>query len=128
LKACIEQVEAERHGATSAPSSSAFARDPPSHITAGILLLAYPEVDVELEVEPSAFLHTVDESETLTTPYADDPEFQPYFAQAWASFQADKAGVKSKDRPGCCTSQVNSRYDEGNDMIDPIGIQSREVL
>ncbi|KAF9231116.1 hypothetical protein BU15DRAFT_68607 [Melanogaster broomeanus] len=92
LKACVEQVEAEKRAAAAAAPPTTFTRETPPHMTVGILSLTYPDVEVELELEPSAFLNTIDGSETLTAPYVEDPEFQPYFAQAWATFQADRAG------------------------------------
>jgi hypothetical protein len=96
MKAAIDRMEAEKRGSIPVATSAAFVRDPPPHMTAGILSLTYPEVDVEVEVEPSAFLNTVDEL-AATPPYiVADPEFQPYFANAWASFQANKAGKEGQ--------------------------------
>jgi hypothetical protein len=70
--------------------ANAFTRDPPPHMTAGILTIACPEGEVKLKIEPSAFLSMVDNPGDSHHPYSTDPEFQPYFAKAWASYQADR--------------------------------------
>ena len=57
------------------------------HITAGIFSLALA-TDTILDIEPSAFYTAEEASECLALPYT-VPEFQLYFAQAWASFQAN---------------------------------------
>ncbi|KIK76911.1 hypothetical protein PAXRUDRAFT_17860 [Paxillus rubicundulus Ve08.2h10] len=78
---------------------SHYIRDCPhvdAYLKAGILTIACPEGEVELEIEPSAFLSMVDDPEQSMSPYSTDPDFQPYFAQAWASYQADRS---AKDRP-----------------------------
>ncbi|KIK75472.1 hypothetical protein PAXRUDRAFT_18975 [Paxillus rubicundulus Ve08.2h10] len=65
-------------------------------MTVGFLTIACPEGEVELEIEPSTFLSMVDDLEQSMSPYSTDPNFQPYFTQAWASYQADRS---AKDRP-----------------------------
>ncbi|KIK80802.1 hypothetical protein PAXRUDRAFT_157652 [Paxillus rubicundulus Ve08.2h10] len=84
-------------------------------MTAGILTIAYPEGEVELEIEPSMFLSVVDDPEQSMSPYSTDPDFQPYFAQAWASYQADRS---AKDRP--CGKRV--RFDGVEVPAHPSGL------
>jgi hypothetical protein len=79
-----------------ATGANTFTRDPPPHMTAGILTVACPEGEVELEIEPSAFLSIVDDPEQSHHLYSTDPDFQPYFAKAWASYQADRT---AKEKP-----------------------------
>ncbi|KIK78144.1 hypothetical protein PAXRUDRAFT_17046 [Paxillus rubicundulus Ve08.2h10] len=79
---------------TKSTPSSSFVRDPPPHITATLYTTAYGDdngLETELEIEPSAFLHTSymslhvpDSSEVA------DPEFQPFLANTWVNFQAGK--------------------------------------
>ena len=81
---------------TSASASTGFMRDPPPHLTAGLLCAAFPETPTILDVDLSAFL-------MIATPTTDCPpmsivediKFQPYIAQAWAAFQPDRV---SKDK------------------------------
>ncbi|KAF8834089.1 hypothetical protein BDN67DRAFT_985576 [Paxillus ammoniavirescens] len=75
-------------------SSSGFVHDPPPHITATLYTTAdgdHDGLEMELEVEPSAFLHT---SSSPLTPISlskmADPEFQAFLVNAWVSFQAGK--------------------------------------
>jgi hypothetical protein len=98
MKASIDRLEAEKHRPTPVATSAVFVRDPPPHMTAGILSLTYPKVNVEIEVELSTFLHTVDEPAALPPYFVADLDFQPYFANAWTSFQADKAGKDGQSR------------------------------
>ncbi|KAF9231235.1 hypothetical protein BU15DRAFT_68505 [Melanogaster broomeanus] len=106
LKACVKQVEAEKRAAASAVPPTTFTRETPPHMTMDILSLTYPDVEVELELEPSTLLNTINGSETLTAPYVEDPEFQPYFAQAWATFQADGAGKDGQRGKRICFDGV----------------------
>jgi hypothetical protein len=76
-------------------SANTFSRDLPPHITVGILSAAYPQTPVMLDIDPSAFTFTETETENPIESSSADIDFQPYIAQAWASFQADKA---SKDK------------------------------
>ena len=83
---------------TSASASSAFTRDLPPHLTARLLCSAFSEMPTILDVDPSAFLTTA----TSTTDYppmpiVEDINFQPYIAQAWAAFQADRV-LKDKNK------------------------------
>jgi hypothetical protein len=80
---------------TSSGSANTFSRDPPPHITAGILSAAYPQTPVVLDIDPSTFTFAETEMESPIKSSSADIDFQPYIAQAWASFQADKA---SKDK------------------------------
>ncbi|KIJ18242.1 hypothetical protein PAXINDRAFT_9323 [Paxillus involutus ATCC 200175] len=76
-----------------ATGANTFTRDPPPHMRAGILTVACPEGEVELEIEPSAFVDDPEQSQHL---YSTDPDFQPYFAKAWESYQADRT---AKEKP-----------------------------
>ena len=81
---------------TSASASSGFTRDPLPHLTTGLLCSAFREMLTILDVDLSAFLMMV----TSTTDYppmpiVEDIDFQPYIAQAWVAFQADRV---SKDK------------------------------
>jgi hypothetical protein len=87
--------------ASPATGANAFTRDPPSHMTTGILTIACPEGEVELKIEPSVFLSMVDNPEWSHHPYSTDPDFQPYFVKAWASYQADRT-VKEKPHEKWC--------------------------
>ena len=58
---------------------------------AGILSAAYQETPVVIDIDPSTFVMVELEEEEDETPTETIPDFQPYIAQAWASFQADKA-------------------------------------
>ena len=83
---------------TSTSASSGFMKDPPPHLTAGLLCSAFPEMPAILDVDPSAFLTTA----TSTTDYppmpiVEDVDFQPYIAQAWVTFQADRV-LKDKNK------------------------------
>ncbi|KIJ12985.1 hypothetical protein PAXINDRAFT_14199 [Paxillus involutus ATCC 200175] len=75
-------------------------------MTAGILTIACPEGEVELEIEPSTFLSIVDDPEQSHHLYSTDPDFQPYFAKAWASYQADRT-AKEKPVESGSTSTVS---------------------
>ncbi|KIN96363.1 hypothetical protein M404DRAFT_33339 [Pisolithus tinctorius Marx 270] len=46
-------------------------------------------IDVQLEIQPSAFLNTVQDADEPVADLA-DPDFQAYATQAWATYQADK--------------------------------------
>jgi hypothetical protein len=59
-------------------------------MTSGILAIMYPDTDTVLDIDPSAFMTTVQVSTSLNVT---DPDFQPYIAQAWASFQVER-GLK----------------------------------
>jgi hypothetical protein len=56
-------------------------------MTAGILAIMYPDTDAVLDIDPLAFITTAQVSTFLNVA---DPDFQPYIAQAWASFQAER--------------------------------------
>ncbi|KIN92720.1 hypothetical protein M404DRAFT_36794 [Pisolithus tinctorius Marx 270] len=57
--------------------------------TTNLFCIAHPEFDVQLEIQPSAFLNTIQDVDEPVTDLA-DPDFQVYVAQAWATYQADK--------------------------------------
>ncbi|KIN99090.1 hypothetical protein M404DRAFT_56562, partial [Pisolithus tinctorius Marx 270] len=63
--------------------------------TANLFCIAHPEIDVQLEIQPSAFLNTVQDADEPVTDLA-DPDFQAYVAQAWATYQVDKATVEEE--------------------------------
>ncbi|KIO00834.1 hypothetical protein M404DRAFT_89921, partial [Pisolithus tinctorius Marx 270] len=79
--------------------------------TTNLFCIAHPEVNVQLEIQPSAFLNTVQDADEPVADLA-DPDFQAYVAQAWATYQADKATVKEEIiSPGvqssCATRQAS---------------------
>jgi hypothetical protein len=91
IKECIDRMEAKHTGAatmsTSSTATSAnFVRDPPPHMTSSILAITYLDIDAVLDIDPSAFMTTVQVSTSLNVT---DLDFQPYIAQAWASFQPE---------------------------------------
>ena len=81
--------------ASSSSTSAAnyFSRDTLLHITAGILAVTFPETQAVVEIDPSAFafMEAENEEDEEEVPMVTAPEFHPYIAQAWASFQADQA-------------------------------------
>ncbi|KAF9232558.1 hypothetical protein BU15DRAFT_67348 [Melanogaster broomeanus] len=84
--------------AATTSATSSFVRDPPPHVTAGILSVTGPEIEVELEIESSAYMGTSTDYTWERGPDVDDPAFQPYVAAAWANFQNDMAGDRSGNR------------------------------
>ena len=101
----IDQIEAENAAMsqnpaaalTSAPHkiSGQGSRDLPLHMTAGLFSVAEP-IDAILEIDPSTFMNMAQVSPSLELT---DPEFQPYIAQAWASFQADRTLKDASSAP-----------------------------
>ncbi|KIN93442.1 hypothetical protein M404DRAFT_45879, partial [Pisolithus tinctorius Marx 270] len=63
--------------------------------TANLFCIAHPKIDVQLEIQPSAFLNTGQDADEPVADLA-DPDFQAYVAQAWATYQADKATVEEE--------------------------------
>ncbi|KIO11762.1 hypothetical protein M404DRAFT_114226, partial [Pisolithus tinctorius Marx 270] len=57
--------------------------------TANLFCIAHPKVNMQLEIQPSAFLNTVQDIDKSAADL-DNPNFQAYVAQAWATCQADK--------------------------------------
>ncbi|KIJ09421.1 hypothetical protein PAXINDRAFT_17481, partial [Paxillus involutus ATCC 200175] len=103
MRNVVDHLLAQPAASTESASSSGFVRDPPPHITAALYTTAYGDdnsLEMELEVEPSAFLHT--SSADLAIPDSSevaDPEFQAFLANAWANFQAGKGkGDQSKGK------------------------------
>ncbi|KIJ08787.1 hypothetical protein PAXINDRAFT_18096 [Paxillus involutus ATCC 200175] len=94
MRNVVDHLLAQPAASTESTSSSGFVRDPPPHITAALYTTAYGDdnsLEMELEVEPLAFLHT--SSGDLAVPDSSevtDPEFQAFLANAWANFQAGK--------------------------------------
>ena len=78
-------------------SLSGRVRDPPLHITVGILSVTYLDISAILDIDLSAFVLTRADLDTESNPISTvaETDFQLYIAQAWASFQVDKA---SKDK------------------------------
>ncbi|KIO04376.1 hypothetical protein M404DRAFT_26237 [Pisolithus tinctorius Marx 270] len=83
--------------------------------TANLFCVAHPEVDV-LEIQPSAFLNTIQDADEPVADLA-DPDFQAYVTQAWATYQADKACPANPPRVDPCTATVEE------EIISP-GVQS----
>ena len=82
----------------STSASSGFTRDPLPHLTAGLLCSAFPEMPTILDVDPSAFLTmAVSTTDYPPMPIVKDIDFQPYIAQAWVAFQADRV-LKDKNK------------------------------
>ncbi|KIK79722.1 hypothetical protein PAXRUDRAFT_16177 [Paxillus rubicundulus Ve08.2h10] len=94
MRNVVDHLLARPAASTESTPLSGFIRDPPSHITAALYTTAYGDdngLEMELEIEPSAFLHT--SSTTLCVPDLSkvaDPEFQAFLANAWVNFQARK--------------------------------------
>ena len=85
---------------TSASASSGFTRDPPPHLTTGLLCSAFPETPTILDIDLSAFLMTaMSTTDYPPMPIVEDVNFQPYIAQAWMAFQVDRV---SKDKNKKC--------------------------
>ncbi|KIN93864.1 hypothetical protein M404DRAFT_103349, partial [Pisolithus tinctorius Marx 270] len=63
--------------------------------TANLFCVAHPEIDMQLEIQPSAFLNTIQDADEPVADLA-NPDFQAYVAQAWATYQADKATVEEE--------------------------------
>ncbi|KIO03685.1 hypothetical protein M404DRAFT_47851, partial [Pisolithus tinctorius Marx 270] len=66
--------------------------------TTNLFCVTHPEVDMQLEIQPSAFLNTIQD---VNEPVADlaDPDFQAYVAQAWATYQVDKGNKGAPSTP-----------------------------
>ena len=81
---------------TSTSASLGFMRDPLPHLTAGLLCSAFPETPTILDVDLSAFLMMVmSTTDYPPMPIVEDIDFQPYIAEAWVAFQANRV---SKDK------------------------------
>ncbi|KAF8124195.1 hypothetical protein EV363DRAFT_1454736 [Boletus edulis] len=72
-------------------------------VTTGIISLTYPNTDAILDIKPLVFLLPVDDSDDDEPLVISYPDFEPYIARAWASFQADKAKPKG---PKLCFDSV----------------------
>jgi hypothetical protein len=106
IKECVDHVEAEcTEAATMSTSSTAtsanFVRDPPPHMRSGILAITYPDTDAVLDIDSSAFAVQVSTSLNVA-----EPDFQPYIAQAWASFQAERGSKDSRPTKRVCFDGV----------------------
>jgi hypothetical protein len=96
---------------SSTATSANFIRDPPPHMTSGILAITHPDTDVVLDIDPSAFMTAAQVSTSLNVAELD---FQPYIAQAWASFQAER-GLKDS----CPTKRVH---------FDGVAVPTQQVI
>lgn len=63
IKDCVEWLIAECSSIAS--TSFDISRDPPPHMTSGILWLSCPEMNAVLDIEPSTFYSSVDTSEVI---------------------------------------------------------------
>ena len=100
------QQTAQQPATTSTSAPSGLTRDPPPHLTTGLLCAVFPETPAILDVDPSVFLMTVTPATNYPPmPVIEDVEFQPYIAQAWAAFQVDRA-LKDKDKKYLCFNGV----------------------
>ena len=104
LKETVDHMAASQPSTVASFSSTSaanhFSRDTPLHITAGILAVTFPETQAVVEIDPTAFTFMEvedEEDEEEEVPMVTALEFQPYIAQAWASFQADQA-LKDKGK------------------------------
>ena len=105
IQGCIDQIEAENTAMSQNPAAAPMSapheisgqggRDLLLHMTARLFLVAEP-IDTILEINPSAFMNMVQVSPSLELT---DPEFQPYIAQAWANFQADRTSKDASSTP-----------------------------
>ncbi|KIO04276.1 hypothetical protein M404DRAFT_26467 [Pisolithus tinctorius Marx 270] len=62
--------------------------------TANLFCVAHPKIDVQFEIQPSAFLNTVQDADEPVADLA-NPDFQAYVAQAWATYQVDKVDPRA---------------------------------
>ncbi|KIO09543.1 hypothetical protein M404DRAFT_93284, partial [Pisolithus tinctorius Marx 270] len=95
LREAVDHVMADRDQASVHAATPAALHNMAMQGTANLFCIAHPEVDMQLEIQPSAFLNTVQDA---NEPVADlaDPDFQAYVAQAWATYQADKGNKGAK--------------------------------
>ncbi|KAI6030519.1 hypothetical protein F5J12DRAFT_888328 [Pisolithus orientalis] len=138
------EMEAESHASLNASAHAVTPAAPCNMATQGttnLFCIAHPKVDMQLEIQPSAFLNTIQD---VNEPVADlaDPDFQAYVAQAWATYQVDKGnkgtvvscgkkvrfdGVEITAQPMACPAnppQVNPRTATVKEEIISPGIQS----
>jgi hypothetical protein len=142
IKECVDHVEAERTGAatmsTSSTATSAnFVRDLPPHMTSGILAITYPDTDAVLDIDSSAFMTAAQVSTSLNVA---EPDFQPYIAQAWASFQAERGskdshptkrvrfdGIAVPTRQVVCSNPQSASVSEELEIISPEVWQAQQT-
>ena len=93
----VEHVESSSAGTISTSSSATsavnFVRESPPHMTSRILACSYLDMDVVFkeDIDPTAFMMTVQVSTSPNSADLESQDFQPYIVQAWASFQVNKA-------------------------------------
>jgi len=68
-------------------------RDVPPHVTTGLLYLTGPEIEVEMDIEPSAYLQT----STGNDPDVSDPDYEDYYEKR-AVYMAAEAKLKTKGK------------------------------
>jgi hypothetical protein len=136
IKECVNCMEAECTGAatmsTSSTTTSAnFVRDPPPHMTSGILAIMYPDTDAVLDIDPSAFMTAAQVSTSLNVA---EPDFQPYITQVWASFQTERGSKDSRPTKRVCfngvavpTQQVIRSNPQSASVSEELEIVSPEV-
>ena len=67
-------------------------RDLPPHLNTSILCAVFPETPTILDVDLSAFLMMVmSTTDSPFIPAVADVEYQPYIAEAWATFHVYRA-------------------------------------
>ncbi|KIN99086.1 hypothetical protein M404DRAFT_47381, partial [Pisolithus tinctorius Marx 270] len=96
LREAVDHIMADRDQASTRTATPAAPRNAAAQGTANLFCIAHPEIDMQLEIQPSAFLNTVQDADEPVADLA-NPDFQAYVAQAWATYQADKVG---RSRPG----------------------------
>ncbi|KIO04284.1 hypothetical protein M404DRAFT_143974, partial [Pisolithus tinctorius Marx 270] len=89
LREAVDHVMADRDQASTHTATPAAPCNMAAQGTTNLFCIAHPEVNVQLEIQPSAFLNTIQD---VNEPVADlaNPDFQAYVTQAWATYQADK--------------------------------------
>ncbi|KIO02222.1 hypothetical protein M404DRAFT_148406, partial [Pisolithus tinctorius Marx 270] len=97
LREAVDRIMADRDQASARAATPAAPCNVAMQGTANLFCIAHPEIDMQLEIQPSAFLNTIGMRIPHTVQDADepvadlaDPDFQAYVAQAWATYQADK--------------------------------------
>ncbi|KIN96854.1 hypothetical protein M404DRAFT_106401, partial [Pisolithus tinctorius Marx 270] len=141
LREAVDRVMADRDQASARATTPAAPRNTAAQGTANLFCVAHPEIDVQLEIQPSAFLNTVQDADEPVADLA-DPDFQAYVAQAWATYQADKGnkgaviprgkkarfdGVEISARPAACPAnppRVDPRAATVEEEIISPGVQS----
>ncbi|KIN99727.1 hypothetical protein M404DRAFT_30177 [Pisolithus tinctorius Marx 270] len=115
---------ADRDQASACAATPAALHNTAAQGTTNLFCVAHPEVKVQLEIQPSAFLNTVQDVDEPVTDLA-DPDFQAYIAQTWATYQVDKGNkgtVVSHGKTACFNVDPHAATVE-EEIISP-GVQS----